>query len=82
MSKHSAAFEQTRITVHPDICNGKPVVRDTRITVETVLGFLSAGDTAEDVLAQYPQLEAADIAACLRFAADVAGHRFTFAKPA
>lgn len=82
MSKHSAAFEQTRITVHPDICNGKPAVRETRVTVETILGFLSAGDSAEEILAQYPQLEAADISACLRFAADVAGHRFTLVKPA
>jgi uncharacterized protein (DUF433 family) len=33
-----------RVTVSPDICNGKPVIRSTRITVQTVLEFLAAGD--------------------------------------
>lgn len=81
MSKHDLAFEQSRITVDPSICNGKPVVRGTRITVETVLGFLGAGNTPDEILAQYPQLAAADISACLQFAADVTGHRFAVSKP-
>jgi hypothetical protein len=34
-----------RITIDPDICNGKPVVRGLRITVETILDYLSAGET-------------------------------------
>lgn len=66
-----------RITVHPDICNGHPTIRGIRITVETVLGFLSAGDSSEDILHQYPSLEQADIDACLRFAADLMAHRYT-----
>jgi uncharacterized protein (DUF433 family) len=66
-----------RITVHPDICNGHPTIRGMRITVETVLGFLSAGDSQEEILRQYPSLEAEDIDACLRFAADLMAHRYT-----
>jgi uncharacterized protein (DUF433 family) len=47
-----------RITLNPDICNGRPVVRGTRITVQTVLEFLAAGDSVDDVLAEYPDLNA------------------------
>jgi len=57
-----------RIELNPDVCNGKPVIRDTRITVHTILGFLSAGDSIDDVLAGYPQLTRADILACLDYA--------------
>jgi uncharacterized protein (DUF433 family) len=66
-----------RSTVHPDICNGYPTIRGMRITVETVLGFLSAGDSQEEILRQYPSLEAEDIDACLRFAADLMAHRYS-----
>ena len=54
-----------RITLDPDICNGRPVVRGTRIAVQTVLGFLGAGDSVEDVLAEYPALTRKDVQACL-----------------
>lgn len=57
-----------RITINPDICNGKAVIRNLRITVETVLQYLSAGDTAEDILKWYPFLEKEDIQACIYFA--------------
>ncbi len=70
-------YLEGRITVHPDICNGHPTVRGMRITVETVLGFLSAGDSKDEILSQYPSLEPADIDACLRFAADLMAHRYT-----
>ena len=39
-----------RIVIDPEICNGRPVVRGTRITAQTVLEFLGAGDSVEDVL--------------------------------
>ena len=45
-----------RITIHPDICNGRPVIRGTRITAQTVLEFPAAGDSVEDVLEEYPSL--------------------------
>lgn len=66
-----------RITVNPGLCNGRPTIRGLRIKVETILGFLSAGESAEEILNQYPSLELADIDACLRFAADLVGHRYT-----
>ena len=45
-----------RITVDDTICNGKPTIRGMRIAVQTILEFLYAGDTKEDVLHQYPML--------------------------
>ena len=57
-----------RITVNPDICNGKPVIRGTPITVQTVLEFLAAGDSVEDMLEEYPTLKRADVQACLEYA--------------
>lgn len=56
-----------RITFDPDICNGKPTLRGKRIAVQTILGFLSAGDSEAEILEQYPSLDAEDIRACLRF---------------
>jgi uncharacterized protein (DUF433 family) len=58
-----------RITVHPDLCNGKPTIRGKRITAQTILEFLAAGESREEILRQYPSLEPADIDACLQFAA-------------
>jgi uncharacterized protein (DUF433 family) len=54
-----------RITIKPDVCNGRPVIRSTRITAQTVLEFLAAGDSIADVLAEYPRLTRADVQACL-----------------
>ncbi len=56
-----------RITVDSNLCNGKPTIRGKRITVQTILEFLSAGDSTEDILKQYPSLEKEDIEACLKF---------------
>jgi uncharacterized protein (DUF433 family) len=58
-----------RITVSPDICNGKPVIRGMRITVRTVLELIAAGESVENILKAYPYLEADDIKASLEFAA-------------
>lgn len=57
-----------RITVRPDVLGGKPIIRDMRIAVEHVLANLAAGATTEDMLRDYPFLEAEDIQACLVFA--------------
>jgi uncharacterized protein (DUF433 family) len=61
-------FSDGRISIDPAICNGKPTLRGKRITVQTVLDYLSEGDSAEEILAQHPSLDAEDIRACLRFA--------------
>jgi uncharacterized protein (DUF433 family) len=47
-------FLNGRITIDPGVCNGKPTLRGKRITVQTILEFLSAGDSEEEILAQYP----------------------------
>ena len=54
-----------RIVINPEICNGRPVVRGTRITAQTVLEFLAAGDSVADVLEAYPTLKRADVQACI-----------------
>ena len=63
-------FLNDRISIDSAICNGKPVIRGKRITVQTILEFLSAGDSIDEILEQYPSLEASDINACIRFAAE------------
>ena len=55
------------IVSNPDICNGKPVIKGTRITVQTIMGFVLAGDTDEDVLEGYPRLTIDDIKTCKEF---------------
>lgn len=58
----------TRITTHPDVCHGKPVVRNMRYPVEMILDLLSAGMTSEEIIKDYPALKLSDIKACLQFA--------------
>ncbi len=65
-----------RITLDEDICNGKPTIRGLRITVQTILEFLAAGDSKEDILFQYPDLENKDIEACLLFASKISSSHF------
>lgn len=66
-----------RITIDADLCNGKPTIRGKRITVQTILEFLTAGATPQEILEQYPSLEIADINACLQFATDLMNRRYT-----
>jgi len=61
-----------RITVNPEICNRKPIIRGMRITVSTILDFLAAGETTPNILDAYPVLEKEDIMACLEYASRVA----------
>ena len=65
-----------RITVRADVFGGKPIIRDIRISVEHILGMLAAGDTAQEILREYPFLEPEDVQACLLFAhRSMAGER-------
>ena len=57
-----------RITVNPDQCGGRPCVRGLRIRVIDVLDLLATGLGAQPVVAELPDLELEDVAACLRFA--------------
>lgn len=58
-----------RITLNPDICHGKPTIRNKRYTVDLVLDLLTSGMTEAEILADYPALEKEDIYACLAYAA-------------
>jgi len=61
-----------RITIDPAICHGKPTIRGLRYPVETILDLLSSGMSTEEILAEYEDLEDADILAALGFAARLA----------
>jgi len=66
-----------RIIIDPDICNGLPTLEGTRITAQTVIEFLSAGDTIEDILEEYPALTREDVLACLDYSARLMKHHFS-----
>lgn len=55
------------IISNPDICNGKPVIKGTRITVKSVMSFVIAGDKDEKILMSYPRLTADSLQACKEF---------------
>jgi uncharacterized protein (DUF433 family) len=57
-----------RIVLNPRVMVGKPVIRDTRLTVDFVLGLLAHGATAAEILEEYEGLTQEDIRACLLFA--------------
>lgn len=57
-----------RIRINPEIFGGKPIVRDLRISVELILSLMAQGATPEDLLDDYPGLEAEDVRACLAYA--------------
>ena len=63
-----------RITINPQIFNGKPIIRDRRLAVEHILGMLAAGDTPETIISGYPWLEREDIQACLIYAYRLISH--------
>ena len=58
------------ITIEPGRRGGKPCVRGLRITVTDVLEYLASGMSVEEILADFPDLTAEDVRACLAFAAD------------
>ena len=58
------------ITMDPEILNGKPVVKGTRLSVEFILGLLANGWSREDILRSYPQLDEEKLNAVILFAAE------------
>ena len=64
-----------RITVNPQQMGGVPCIRGLRIPVATVVGLIAEGQTEQQILAAYPDLEAEDIHEALRFAADAVRER-------
>ena len=63
-----------RITVDPSVCGGRPCIRGLRIRVKDILDLLASGATREQILVDYPYLEAEDIIAALQFAATQSDH--------
>lgn len=59
-----------RIVIEPGIRFGKPTIRGTRITVADVLGYLAAGMTEAQIVAEFPQIGSEEVRACLAFAAE------------
>lgn len=75
------AFE--RITVDPQRMGGVPCIRDLRVTVSMVLGQLAGGASVDELLANYPYLEHADVLAALEYAAAIVSEReIPIARPA
>ena len=57
-----------RISARPDVFGGKPIIRNMRLSVETVLSLLAQGASSEEILDDYPKLEPNDIRACIAYA--------------
>jgi uncharacterized protein (DUF433 family) len=68
---------EARIAIDPEICNGRPIIAGTRISVETVLSYLSAGDTTEEVILAHPRLTREDVLACIDYARRLSAARST-----
>jgi len=60
-----------RITLNPEICQGRPTIRNTRYTVDLILDLLSSGMIDTEILDDYPALDILDIKACLAFASQL-----------
>jgi uncharacterized protein (DUF433 family) len=61
-----------RITINPNICHGKPTIRNKRYPVENMLELMASGMTHKEILEDYEDLENEDLQACLMFAAKLA----------
>lgn len=69
-----------RIVTDPAIMTGKPVIKGTRLTVELILRQLAQGQTMEEILENYPQLQQEDILACLAYATEAISKERIFAE--
>jgi uncharacterized protein (DUF433 family) len=70
-----------RITVDPKVLLGKPVIKGTRIAVEFILELLANSWTVEDILKNYPQLKREDVAAALKYAAEILKEEKAYTLP-
>lgn len=73
---------EQRIAIDPDICNGRPVIQGTRISVQTILEFLGTGDSIEQLLDAYPSLSREDILAALRYSSRLMGNHYRIERVA
>ncbi len=64
-----------RISIDPGVCHGQACIRGTRLPVHQIVSMLANGDTIESLLQAYPQIDRADINACLEYAARINNDR-------
>lgn len=72
----------SRITINSEIGHGKPTIRNKRYTVEGMLEYLAGGDSIEDLLLEFPDLEKEDFLACLQYAVLNMKHKYVEIKAA
>ena len=72
--KEAGMSEIHRITVDPNLCGGRPTLRNLRIRVKDVLDLLAAGASHSEILEDYPELEYGDVQAALEYAARQSDH--------
>jgi uncharacterized protein (DUF433 family) len=65
-----------RIWIDPERCGGKPCIRGHRIWVSLILDMLAGGTSTREILSDYPQLEEADILACIAYGSEMARERY------
>ena len=70
-SDMSTADLASRISVDPAICGGRPCIRGHRIWVSLILDRLAAGETVDDLIADYPGIDRDDVLACIAYGADM-----------
>jgi uncharacterized protein (DUF433 family) len=70
-----------RITVDPKVLSGKPIIKGTRVAVEFILELLANSWTVEDILKNYPQLKREDVAAALKYAAEILKEEKAYTLP-
>ena len=80
MQSEKLSYFNGNITIDSDVYNGKPTIRRQRITVQTILEFLSVGESQEEILRAYPTLTKEDIQTCLVFATQLMGQRYSLQK--
>jgi uncharacterized protein (DUF433 family) len=64
-----------RITINPDMCEGKPTVRNLRITVDFILKLIGDGYTADEIIKNYPELEKEDVYQAAKYGAWLASEK-------
>jgi len=71
-----------RISINSNICFGKPCIRGHRIWVSLVLDLLASGWSVQEVMANYPGIQEADVRACIAYGAEMSRERYVDIEPA
>jgi uncharacterized protein (DUF433 family) len=66
----------SRISIDPNVCFGKPCIRGHRIWVSLILDLLAGGSSVPEILRDYPDLEEADVLACIAYGAEMSRERY------